>query len=70
MHNTNESGIVEFPNGYLEKDYSFYDDSGKRVTNGLIRLLGYYNVIRNDSSCRMIQVHFFTFTGNLSLRKD
>lgn len=68
MYNTNESGIVEFPNGYLEKDYSIYDDSGKKVTNGLIRLLGYYNVIRDDSSCRMIQVHFFTSNGEVDTK--
>lgn len=58
----NELEVLELPEGYTEKG-CIYDASGNQVTNGIIRLTGYYKMIE-ETSYYIIKVRFSTHNGN------
>lgn len=67
MIRENELETIELPAGYIEKD-CIYDDSERQVTNGVIRLLGYYKVLEHDTSYYMLHVHFSTCNGFINTK--
>lgn len=65
MYNNDKRENLVLPKGYTEKDNAFYD-SESRVTNGTIRLLGYYNLVNSTPPAQIIQVQFSTSNGNMN----